>query len=201
MVFVAGCLTIISVFMPWYSDIDRFNIGDSYLGISGPMYLAGLLIFLSAVASVGIVVLKMLQRPIPKLPVKEEHFYILTGALSVLMLVLTLSVYFHPKFGINLTDKNAGIGIFLAFIGTGITILGGALALRGKEVNFEQEGHIEPLIDVGNIQRERHDLDVKKDVTIEEAMAKHSQDTRAWGQVQESISKFYSETDNTKDIK
>ncbi len=200
-IFVAGCVTIISVFLPWYSDIDRFNIGETYLGITGPMYLAGLLIFLSAVASVGIIVLKAMQKPVPKLPVKEEHFYVLTGALSLLMLVLTLSVYFHPKFGINLTDKSSGIGIILAFIGAGVTIFGGALALRQKEVNFDQEGHIEPLIDVESMQRERHDLDMKKDVTIEEAMARHNQGTKAWGQVQESINNFTTETDNTRDIK
>ena len=40
-IYFSSALTILSVFMPWYSDIDKFKIGDSFLGITGPLYLAG----------------------------------------------------------------------------------------------------------------------------------------------------------------
>lgn len=143
-----GILTVIGALLPWYQDIDKFKTGDMFLGITGPMYLAGLLVLASGATCALIAGIKLFKKSEIKLPLSEIQIYMALSAFSILMLVLALSVYFHPKFGINLTEKNAGIGIFFAFIGTGLTILGAFAGLKKQEVNFDIEGEIKPLIDI-----------------------------------------------------
>lgn len=175
LVFIGSTLMIISVFMPWYKDIDKFKFGESFLGITGPLYLAGFILLTSAVCSFGIILLKLLDKPTPKLPISENHLHVAVSGLSLLMLIMTVSVYFHSKFGINLTDKSVGFGMIIAFIGSGLTMVGAILSIKRKTVDFENlEGKIEPLININLEERRSHDLPLKRETTIEEA-------TNAWG--------------------
>lgn len=205
LVFIGSVLMIISVFMPWYKDIDKFKIGESFLGITGPLYLAGFILLISAIISFGIILLKLLDKPAPKLPISENHLHVAVSGLSLLMLIMTVSVYFHTKFGINLTDKSVGFGMVVAFIGSGSTMLGAILSIRGKTVDFENlEGHIEPLINI-NLEERRGEVPLKREVTVGEAMEasrKPQEPTHAWGPVQESINNYTDgQLDDTKDIK
>ncbi|MEK7547757.1 MAG: hypothetical protein AAB540_02590 [Patescibacteria group bacterium] len=193
-ILVGSFVAFISVFMPWYSDIDRFKIGDTFLGITGPLYLAGLFVFLASAASLLMIIMILMEKPLTKLPLKESHMHIFNGSLSFLMLILTASVYFHPKFGLNITEKNLGFGMIMSFIGIFVLISGSILLLRTKEVNFEEEGHIEPLIKI-ETDREKGDLSLKRDMTIEEAMTTsnaYKAPTKVWGPVQESLSNLSS---------
>ncbi len=191
-ILIGGFLTALSVFMPWYSDLDQFNIGERFLGISGPLYLAGFFVFVAGAVSVALIAIKMMEKRMPRLPMSEAQIHIAGSVLSLFMLVLTASAYFHPKFGVNLTDKSLGFGMILAFIGSGVMMLGGILAMRAKEVSFDVEGSIAPLIDM---EREKADLNMR-DVTVGEAMDRdrHGQyqgqytgRANSWGPVQESI--------------
>ncbi len=150
-ILVGSFLAAVSTVLPWYRDIDKFNTGDSFLGITGPLYLAGLIVLLASAGSFSLIAMRMFDRPLPKLPLSEKHFHIFTGCLSVFMIVMTASVYFHPKFGINLTEKTAGIGMILALIGCGLEILGAAL--KQKERNFHSDGHLDALISMSHTDR------------------------------------------------
>lgn len=196
---IGGLLTALSVFMPWYSDVDKFNIGETFLGISGPLYLAGFFVFVSGAVSMALIAMKMMEKNMPRLPMKESQMHIAGSVLSLFMLVLTASAYFHPRFGVNLTDKSLGFGMIIAFIGTGVMMLGGLLAMRAKEVSFDVEGSIAPLIDMN---REKASLNMQ-DVTVGEAMDRHGMNDRqnqyqgtysgrsnGWGPVQESINEM-----------
>lgn len=196
---IGGLFTALSVFMPWYSDVDKFNIGETFLGISGPLYLAGFFVFISGAVSMALIAMKMMEKNMPRLPMKEAQMHIAGSVLSLFMLVLTASAYFHPRFGVNLTDKSLGFGMIIAFIGTGVMMLGGLLAMRAKEVSFDVEGSIAPLIDM---DREKASLNMQ-DVTVGEAMDRHGMNDRqnqyqgtysgrssGWGPVQESINEL-----------
>ena len=189
-ILIGGFLTAISVFMPWYSDFDKFNIGESFLGISGPLYLAGFFVFIAGAVSMALITIQMMEKKAPKLPMKEAQMHIAGSILSLFMLILTASAYFHPSFGVNLTDKSLGFGMILAFIGTGVMMLAGILAARVKEVNFDVEGSMAPLIDM---DREKADLNMREDITVGEAMDRHEYQgqyggkSSGWGPVQESI--------------
>lgn len=209
LILIGSFLAIIGVFLPWYKDIDRFNIGDSFLGITGPLYLAGFLVLLAFAISFAVVTFKLLDKPLPKLPMKERYLHILSSALSVFLLILAASVYFHPKFGINLTDKSLGIGMILGFIGSGLVLLASILNGKIKEVDFDMEGHLEPLIEMtereaSNIDtRPKDKIELNKDTTIEEAMRAsrvNESSGKSWGPVQESINNYRPNKDDTKDL-
>lgn len=139
-VLIGAALGFVSVFLPWYKDIDQFNTGDVFLGISGPLYITGLFVMLASMASFGLILMKMLQKPQPNLPVSNKQFHIFAASVSILMLVIAISVYFHPKFGINLTEKSAGIGLYAAFVGMGMVLAGGML--REKDMLETHSDHL-----------------------------------------------------------
>ncbi len=180
---LAGAVVMaISAFLPWYRDIDRFNTGDMYLGITGPLYLAGLIVFLASVASAALLGTELFEKPKPKLPLKDTHFYLFAGALSLLMLVIASSVYFHNKFGINLTEKTMGFGLIAAYIGVALDLIGGVMIVRKIDVNFEEAGEIKPLIDLNVKERMQGTLEQKKpemrDPAMQQSIDENTNDLR-----------------------
>jgi len=169
--------------LPWYKDLDKFNTGDMFLGISGPLYLAGLIILLAAIGSFAMITMKIMQKPLPKLPVEEKFFHVMVSGLSLFMLIFSTSVFFHPKFGINVINKNMGFGMYMTFIGAGMVMAGGVMAIRNKGVNFDEEGHLEPLIDIEK-ERNRNGLN-----------GLDSEAQRVKNAVQESIEDFTTTND------
>lgn len=206
MILVGAFLVIVGVFLPWYQDVDRFKIGDTFLGITGPLYLAGFLVLIAGISSFGLIMLKLLDKPQPKLPMKEGHFYIALSALSIFLLIMSASVYFHAKFGVSLTDKSVGAGMILDFIGSGLVLFGAFLALKSEGIDFETEGRIEPLIKIDERLRDQKDLDLDKESSIEAAMEKAQNEarvipksgTKVWGPVQETLNNFDSENNEYK---
>lgn len=182
LILISSFAAVIGVFLPWYHDIDKFKVGDMFLGINGPLYLAGLIILVSAIFSSALLVMKLMNKPLPKLPLKENHFYIFTSALSILMIVLTASVYFHPKFGINLTEKSAGSGMIITLIAMILTMVSALVAMKQKTGSIENEGHLEPLIDMNDR--------VKNEVRFD------NQKQEIKTAVQESIDEFTSGVNN-----
>ncbi len=212
-IFIGSIVLIVSVFMPWYSDIDRFRIGDRFLGITGPLYLTGLLVFLLGALSFGLIALELTKKPIPSLPMKEPQLHMFNGIATIFMAIIAASVYFHSKFGINVSDKTVGIGMYLSFMGGGVLIIGGILSKKIKgdysldEKDFESEGKSEPLIKMDERAQkgleEEPDLDREK-MTIEDAMVSSIREPqgKGWDQVQESINNYQkSLEENTTDIK
>lgn len=201
LILVGAFFASISVFLPWYKDIDKFNTGDLFFGITGPMYLAGIIVLSASVASMGLVLLKVLNRPSPKLPISEDHFHIFGSSVSFLMLILSLSVYFHPKFGINLTNKDAGIGIMMAFIAAGLIMFGAILSIKRKDANASLDAQVDHLINFESDYRVQANLDDS------EPENKHIYDHGTMAvknAVQESLEEFTSaaqdQTRNTNDV-
>ena len=154
----------------------------------------------------------------------EASTHMVTSGLALLMLVLSASVFFHSKFGLNLTDKTAGIGLMFGFVGSGVMLLGAVLMRKQKEIDFDD--HLEPLIDISNDDRERgevhhepetvrepvrreiekEDSNVDRSQTIEQAMKSQRVEipdppTKAWNQVHESINGMHGQRhSDTKDI-
>lgn len=151
-------LTLVSVVLPWYEDLDAFNTGDRFIGLSGPLYLLGFLILAMAVSSFALTGFRFIEKKLPKLPLEESHFHIFVGAMSLFLLIITSSIYFHPKFGVNITMKEMQIGMITAFIGTIFVLLGGLRMNKEKGISFETEGKLDRLIDVEDKDRLQQDI-------------------------------------------
>lgn len=120
-----GFLAAISVFMPWYQDLDRFNTGFEFYGITGPLYLVGLFFLATGALILGSLFVASVRDKIKKLGFQLSHFYSLSAGFLGFLFVLTNSVYFHENFGVNITEKAfrfgmvfAVVGIFSLFVGS-----------------------------------------------------------------------------------
>jgi hypothetical protein len=177
---IGAFLTLISVFLPWYEDLDSFNTGDKFIGLSGPLYLIGTLILAMAIGTAVLIGFRIFEKKLPKLPLEEAYAYILTGMMSLFLLLIASSIYFHSKFGVNITMKQMRFGMIVAFIGSALVALGGFLKRKGKNVSFETEGKLDKLIDMGSQDRGRteghvgsHER-VQRDIKVDSIRDAHS---------------------------
>ncbi len=158
---IGSFLTIVSTILPWYQDLDTFKTGDKFIGLSGPLYLLGFLVLAFAIASFSMTAYKFFNKKLPKLPLSEEYFNIASGAMCLFLLVIASSIYFHPKFGVNITMKEIRFGMMLTFLGSAITLIGGIMQTKKRGMTFEAEGKLDKLIDVdvhNRVQQEIHPI-------------------------------------------
>lgn len=127
---VGAGLTILSLFLPWYRDLDAWGKGDTFLGLTGPLSAIGLVILLGSTAVFAKMLGRMLNKRI-RLLEKYEQLAAYVSAENFLLFIITASIYFDPKFGVNITLKQTAFGLFLCLIGTAVTAFG--TYLKGKE--------------------------------------------------------------------
>lgn len=152
---VGSLLMVVSVFLPWYEDRDSFNTGDVFLGITGPLYLAGISIFLMAAMNLALIVMDSIGRRAPA-GIRASRFFIIAAAASMYLLLIVNSVYFHNKFGVNITFKQSPFGMFTAFIAWALMTIGAYLCMRERTsiIKEFQEKAQESLIKVPAAQPE-----------------------------------------------
>jgi len=141
MVGIGSFLMILSLFFPWYQDLDSFRTGDTFTGLTGPMYLAGFSFLIISSASILVMVMDYLNKQVPLFKIKPTKLHLWSGIFSFYMLFLVGSVYFHPAFGVNITMKQSGFGMFIAYAAAALLTTGGYLEGRGKAAvkEFEKE--------------------------------------------------------------
>lgn len=145
----SALLVALGALLPWYEDVDAFGAGDLYLGVTGPLFLVGLMVFASAAVAAAWVILPALGKRLPALPIKEGALYSFLGVQNLVLLLVANSVFFHPKFGVNITLKNTQFGMILAAIGGVMLVLSGyQLYKKDQErtASIPTEGRLEPLI-------------------------------------------------------
>jgi len=161
---VGSLISIIGALLPWYSDIDTFNTGDTFLGVTGPLYLVGYIIIALSLFSLILSGLRAFDKKLPSLPMKESMIYIISGASSIFLMIIASSVYSHYKFGINLTSKEQQFGMMITFIGAVAITLGGVLQNRERGTSrmikeFQEEaGELDnQVLELNNFQKEQQE--------------------------------------------
>lgn len=138
LVLVGALLLVVSAFLPWYVDRDSFNTGDLYLGITGPLSLLGLTLLVLGGLNIALLVLESSGKKLPLLSGKNSSVYLFSGIASFYLLLLATSVYFHQKFGLNITMKQSQFGMFFSFIAAAFLTVGGYLAGRDRASALQQ---------------------------------------------------------------
>lgn len=167
---VGSVLLILSLFLPWYQDLDSFKTGDMFLGITGPLYLVGYSLLILAAMNVAMLFAEINGRKIPYLTVKPSAFFFATGLITFFMLLVVNSVYFHAKFGVNITLKQSQFGMFFAFIAASFITIGGYLSTRDKASllkEFEDETR-DPFMQLPKQEKSRESI--RPNVVIEPAV-------------------------------
>lgn len=144
---IGSVLMLIGLFFPWYQDLDTFRTGDTFTGLTGPLYFAGFTFLLIASGSLLVMVMDYLDKTIPVFKVKAANVHLWSGIASFYLLFLVGSVYFHPAFGLNITLKQSGFGMFIAYAAAALLTIGGYLEGRGRSAvkMFEKETREEPV--------------------------------------------------------
>jgi hypothetical protein len=156
----AGSLiALISVFLPWYQDFDKFGIGVQFYGFTGPLYLVGYIILVLSIFSLILTGFHLMEKKIPSLPMKESMIYLISGVFGLFLLLIANTVYFHDQFGFNITSKSYEIGMILAFAGICATTIGGVLMYKERGTSrlikeFEDETRLDPILELNNFQKE-----------------------------------------------
>lgn len=148
MIAVGGLLLAVATFLPWYADLDAYKIGDEFLGITGPAKFVGVAILLLSAVSLWIFSYHLTERRMPKLPVREAIVHLFVAGQSLFLLILVNSIYFDPKFGVNITLKESRFGMTMAFIAAMVLLVGAYLKNRDEVDATDEVGRLEPLIKV-----------------------------------------------------
>ena len=120
---IGSFLTIVSLFLPWYHDMDAWGKGATYLGITGPLSIIGLIILIGSSAVFAKIIGQMMGKEMRFLKkFKNLAFYV--AAENIILFVIAASIYFDPKFGVNITLKETAFGLFLCLIGSVMMGLG-----------------------------------------------------------------------------
>jgi hypothetical protein len=157
-VLFASTLVALSTILPWYEDLDAFGAGDLYLGITGPLFLVGLMILASAVMVISWIVLPLMGKRLPSLPVKEGALFAFLGVQDLLLLLVANSVFFHPKFGVNITLKDTRFGMIVAFLGVILMIWSGYQLYRRDRKFNERITSSEPVVRMPEVQEEHRPM-------------------------------------------
>lgn len=136
--------------MNWFSDIDVYRSGDTYTGISGPLYLVGINLFCVGLVNIGLTLAKSANLKFLKNlnEVTLGKLQMGFGFGSMYMLILVNSVYFSSQFGLNILSKKSEIGALVAMIATVLICVGGYLSYRKKF-----EGEIENVVEAEAVVR------------------------------------------------
>ena len=143
---IGSIVLAISTLLPWYADLDSYRVGDEFLGVTGPASFVGIVILLISGVSLWIFSYHLLERRVPRLPVREGILHLFVAVESLFLLVLVNSIFFHPKFGVNITLKESRFGMTLAFVGSIILLVGGYSYNREQIAKVDETGKLEPLI-------------------------------------------------------
>lgn len=150
-VFVTSSLVALSCLLPWYHDLSVYGVGDTYLGVTGPLFLTGVFMFLLSGFTALSIGLPMMGKRFFKLPVKGSIAAMFAGLQSLFLILIANSVFYHSKFGVSINHKQPGFGMTLAILAV-IGVIAGSYFWYKEEFSFkgfdEQVGKKEPLIKV-----------------------------------------------------
>lgn len=154
---LASGLLMVSPLLPWYDNRNTFGVGDSFLGVQGPMFLIGAL-----VCALGLVAVLQMA-----LPLFGKNFFkrrqngslaLIVGGQALLLVAVANSIFFHPLFGSNVAHKATRFGMFTTYAAVGILIVGGYFAMRKAKKGDVTEDVLEGIEDDFDEYEEEEDF-------------------------------------------
>ena len=146
MIGVGALVLALATLMPWYEDVDAYKIGDQFLGVTGPASFVGFAILVMVGLSLWIFSYRLLERRVPRLPVREAIINLAVSIESIFLLLLVNSIFFDAKFGVNITLKESRFGMVFAFAGAVVLGIGAYMQNREEIAAHDEVGRLEPLI-------------------------------------------------------
>jgi hypothetical protein len=145
-ILLASAALMISAVLPWYDNRNSFGVGETYLGIQGPLFLVGALVLVFGAISFFNMALPLLGRNFFKLNRKSGVTAVILGLQSLFLLVVANSVFFHPSFGTNISHKGTRFGMLIAFASIGVMVIAGWMTHRKEKAGKFDEMEIDDFM-------------------------------------------------------
>ncbi len=136
-ILISSAALMISPLLPWYDNRNAVGIGETFLGIQGPLFLIGSLVFAFGAVSFFNLFLPLLGRNFFQLRKRSGITSILLGFQSLFLILIAKSIYFHPSFGGELA-KATRFGMMMAIGSVAIMLIAGFVTHR-KEKKGESD--------------------------------------------------------------
>jgi hypothetical protein len=134
LVFIGLLTGILGAFLPWYSDLDSFKNGISFLGITGPTAIVGFTIILLNTYAIA-ALLKHIKKNNRNLLAEKKHsIENWIGIFNIYLLIVVAFFYTSSYFGEEISRKSMGIGYYISLTGGIISFLGMILFKEKKKV-------------------------------------------------------------------
>ena len=138
-VLVSSFTLCVSTVMPWYDQRNNFGVGDTYLGLQGPLFMIGAIMLLCGAVSFFNMFLPLLGRNFFDLKRKTGSVALLMGSQALLLLVVANSIFFHPAFAATVNNKMTRFGMAIAFFSVGAMMISGWWTRRKDRSGVEEE--------------------------------------------------------------
>lgn len=113
---VGALVTILSVFMPWYSVVLSFEKGVTESGFSGDLGVVGFVVFLFTLLTLGFLMGDHLHFRIPRFGFQKEGIILFFCGESAFLLLLEAAIF--TKRSLDYTNAEIRFGLYLALIGS-----------------------------------------------------------------------------------
>lgn len=144
-ILLSSAALMLSAVLPWYDNRNSFGVGETYLGIQGPLFLVGYLALAFGAVIFFNMFFPLMGRNFFKLKRKSGMVSMVLGMQTLFLLLVANSVFYHPEFSANVSHKGLRFGMFVSFVSLAILVTAGLLTHR-KEKNGEHEDDIEDIM-------------------------------------------------------
>lgn len=137
-ILLASAGLMVSTVMPWYDHRNSFGIGDTYLGIQGPLFIVGALVLACGAVTFFNMLFPLMGRNFFSLKKRGGTMSLVLGAQALLLTLIANVIFYHPEFSNTVSTKATRFGMVVAFASIGVMILAGYL-VRRKEGSEEDD--------------------------------------------------------------
>lgn len=134
---------MISTILPWYDQRNSFGIGETYLGIQGPLFAIGAVLLLCGAVSFFNLFFPLMGRNFFNLKKRGGSISLLLAGQAFLMLIIANSIFYHPNFGLSVSSKTSRFGMIVAFVSIGVMAIAGWWTRRTES---EDEDNVEDIM-------------------------------------------------------
>lgn len=144
-VLLGSLALMLSPLLPWYDQRNSVGIGETYLGIEGPLFAIGFLLLACGAVSFFNLFLPLMGRQFFKLKKRGGTTALALAGQGFLLLLLANSIFYHPDFGLNVSTKTTRFGMVLAFGALGMMAISGWWTQRTEHEEDDVEDFMRPV--------------------------------------------------------
>lgn len=152
-ILISSFTLCVSTVLPWYDQRNNFGVGDTFIGVQGPLFAVGLVVLGCGAVSFFNMFLPLMGRNFFELKRKSGSLALTLGTQALLLMLVANSIFYHPEFAATINNKGTRFGMIAAFLSIGALMISGwwvrrkEKALGGAEEREDdlEDAFVEPV--------------------------------------------------------